>query len=49
MGDVRSGLGSGGWSRDRGWSIGRGWLGVGVDVGYGGCEQRIEGIVQCTA
>ena len=23
-------------------------LGVGVDVGYGGCEPRIEGIVQCT-
>ena len=23
-------------------------LGVGGDVGYGGCETRIEGIVQCT-
>ena len=23
-------------------------LGVGEDVGYGGCEPRIEGIVQCT-
>ena len=23
-------------------------LGVGGDVGYGGCELRIEGIVQCT-
>ena len=23
-------------------------LGVEVDVGYGGCEPRIEGIVQCT-
>ena len=23
-------------------------LGVGVDVGYGRCEPRIEGIVQCT-
>ena len=23
-------------------------LGVGRDVGYGGCEPRIEGIVQCT-
>ena len=23
-------------------------LGVGGDVGYGGCESRIEGIVQCT-
>ena len=31
---------------------GGGWLvamlGVGGDVGYGGCEPRIEGIVQCT-
>ena len=23
-------------------------LGIGGDVGYGGCEPRIEGIVQCT-
>ena len=23
-------------------------LGEGGDVGYGGCEPRIEGIVQCT-
>ena len=23
-------------------------LGVGVDVGYGRCEPRIEGIVQCS-
>ena len=23
-------------------------LGVGGDVGYGGCEPRLEGIVQCT-
>ena len=23
-------------------------LGVGDDVGYGGCEPRIDGIVQCT-
>ena len=23
-------------------------LGLGGDVGYGGCEPRIEGIVQCT-
>ena len=23
-------------------------LGVGGDVGYGGCEPRIEGTVQCT-
>ena len=31
---------------------GGGWLvvslGVGCDVGYGGCEPRIEGILQCT-
>ena len=29
-----------------GWLVAR--LGVGGDVGYGGCEPRIEGIVQCT-
>ena len=23
-------------------------VGVGGDVGYGGCEPRIEGIIQCT-
>ena len=42
-------VGSGGWG---GWG---GWvrvdvnamLGVGGDVGYGRCEPRIEGIVQC--
>ena len=42
----------GGW-RVGGWSIGRGWLaamfGVGTAVGYGGCEPRIESIMQCTA
>ena len=36
-----------------GWSIGRRLVGSNVvgrgDVGYGGCEPRIEGIVQCTA
>ena len=43
----------------RGVSLGSGWwgwvrvdvnamLGVGGDVGNGGCEPRIEGIVQCT-
>ena len=39
----------------RGGRVGRGFrmdvnamLGVGVDVGYGGCEPRIEGIIQCT-
>ena len=37
-----------------GWVIGgvsvdiNAMLGVGGDVGYGGCEPRIEGIVQCT-
>ena len=38
-----------------GWCVGGGvrvdvnaMLGVGGDVGYGGCEPRIEGIVQCT-
>ena len=30
----------------RGWFVGM--LGVGGDVGYGVCEPRIEGIVQCT-
>ena len=42
--------GDGGGSRGWGWSIGRGMIGsnVGGDVGYGGCEPRIEGIVQCT-
>ena len=49
----------GGWGREgRGSGGGSGWwgvrvdvntmLGVGGDVGYGGCEPRIEGIVQCT-
>ena len=31
----------GGWSGGEGWLVVR--LGVGVDVGYGGCEPRIEG------
>ena len=45
--------------RDQVWGGGSCWwggvrvdvkpmLGVGGDVGYGGCEPRIEGIVQCT-
>ena len=42
-----------GGSRVGGWSIGRGLVGskfwVGTAVGYGGCEPRIESIVQCTA
>ena len=50
-GQVRSGMGGsrGGMGVGRG---GGGWLvarlGVGGDVGYGRCEPRIEGIVQCT-
>ena len=48
------GSGSGGRS---GWGVGLiGWvrvdvkvmLGLGGDVGYGGCEPRVEGIVQGT-
>ena len=41
----------GGWS---GWWVGwvrvnvKAMLGVGGDVGYGGCEPRVEGIVQGT-
>ena len=46
----RSGGGSGGGS---GWWGGvrvdvNAMLGVGGDVGYGGCEPRKEGILQCT-
>ena len=47
-----------GGGREGGSGGGSGWLGVrmdvnamlgvGVDVGYEGCEPRIEGIVQCT-
>ena len=46
-------VGGGGWS-GVGWGLvrGRGWLvarlRVGGDVGYVGCEPRIEGVVQCT-
>ena len=49
---VRSGRGwgveglCGGWSRGGGRLAAR--LGVGGDMGYGVCEPRIEGIVQCT-
>ena len=49
---------SGGCRERRGSGGGSGWwgvrvdvnamLGVGGDVGYGGCEPRIEGTVQCT-
>ena len=42
MGGSRGGV----WSRERGWLVAM--LGVGCDVGYGGCEPRIESIVQCT-
>ena len=48
-------LGGSGWGGQVGGLIGGGFrvdvnamLGVGGDVGYGGCEPRIEGIVQCT-
>ena len=48
---VRSGRGWGG-VEGKGGQGGGGWLvarfGVGGDVGYGGCEPRTEGIVQCT-
>ena len=45
-GQVRGGGGGrvGGWVR----MDVNAMLGVGGDVGYGGCEPRIEGIVQCT-
>ena len=46
-GRERRGLGGGsGWTGVR--VDVNAMLGVGVDVGYGGCEPRIEGIVQCT-
>ena len=49
-------IGGGGWgSGGGGRVVGGGFrmdvnaiLGVGGDVGYGGCEPRKEGIVQCT-
>ena len=37
--------GSGWWGGGSGWMLNVGGRG---DVGYGGCEPRIEGIVQCT-
>ena len=43
-----------GWGLVEGWGLleGEGLVGSNVggrgDVGYGGCEPRIEGIVQCT-
>ena len=43
---VMFGGGSGWWGGDR--VDVNAMLGVGGDVGYGGCEPRIEGIVQCT-
>ena len=39
--------GGGGVGRGGGQVGGSGWW-VGGDLGYGGCEPRIEGIVQCT-
>ena len=51
---TKKNFGGGGWVRWEG-RVGGGvrvdvnaMFGVGVDVGYGGCEPRIEGIVQCT-
>ena len=51
-------FGEGGWGVGRGGQVGwvggrvrvdvNAMLGLGGDVGYGGCEPRIEGIVQCT-
>ena len=48
-------MGGSGPTGNLGVEVGRkggGWLeamlGVGGDVGYGGCEPRIESIVQCT-
>ena len=41
-----SGGGSGWWGWV--WVDVNAMLGVGGDVGYGGCEQRVEGIVQGT-
>ena len=41
----------GGQVRGSGWGFRvdvNAMLGVGGDVGYGGCEPRVEGIVQCT-
>ena len=56
VGGRGGGVGSGGGQRCLGGLVGGGgvrvdvnaMLGVGGDVGYGGCEPRIEGIVQCT-
>ena len=46
---VRWGGGGSGWWGGRGARVDvNAMLGVGGDVGYGGCEPRIEGIVQCT-
>ena len=47
------GVGSGVVRWGSGWWVGvrvvvNAMLGVGGDVGYGGCEPRIKGIVQCT-
>ena len=44
LGKVRSGRGWG----SRGRRLVGSNVGGRVDVGYGGCEPRIEGIVQCT-
>ena len=36
----------GGLKGEGGWLVAM--LGVGCDLGYGGCELRIEGILRCT-
>ena len=60
LGKFTKKIGGGGSGGEGGQLRGSGWWGGGVrvdvnamlgeggDVGYGGCEPRIEGIVQCT-
>ena len=48
-GSVAEGVRWGGWVGGTGVRVDvNAMFGVGDDVGYGGCEPRIEGIVQCT-
>ena len=50
-GSVAEGVRCGGGVGLVGWGVRvdvNAMLGVGGDVGYGGCEPRIEGILQCT-
>ena len=49
LGGVQWGVGRGGEDGGAGVRVDvNAMFGVGDDVGYGGCEPRIEGIVQCT-